>query len=265
MLIFSDNADFFLRGNLLEFPQMKNKSFWISLVAVGISFAGGFILANAFNRSELDALRAENVRLKNEPEKSELNQSELALTEEEIRRTIAEAESKSSDFSFQKNSGLALSRYAAMKQDSMLLAEVEKILKRAHALNDKDYEVTVALGHLQFDLGYLKKKNESYALAREYYSKALQQNPKDVNVRTDYGLTYYLQSPPETEKAIAEFLKSLQDNPKHVKTLQFLTQALLQTGNTTEAEKHLAVLKSINPNTPNLAEFQAQMTEAAEK
>ena len=49
---------------------MKNKSFWISIIAVIISFAGGFILANAFNRIELDALRAENARLKSEPEKS---------------------------------------------------------------------------------------------------------------------------------------------------------------------------------------------------
>ena len=241
---------------------MKNKSFWISIIAVIISFVGGFILANAFNRNELDTLRAENARLKNEPEKSGGNQSELALTEAEIRQTITEAERKSSDFSFQKNSGLALYRYAAMKQDSAMLAEVEKILKRAYNLNDKDYEVTVALGNLQFDLGFLNKKNENFAVAREYYSKALQQNPKDVNVRTDYGLTYFLQSPPETEKAIAEFQKSLLDNPKSERTLQFLTQALLQKGNTTEAEIYLAKLKEINPNTPNLAEFRAQMTQS---
>ncbi|HEY0658584.1 MAG TPA: tetratricopeptide repeat protein [Pyrinomonadaceae bacterium] len=240
---------------------MKNKSFWISIIAVFISFAGGFILANAFNRNELDALRAENARLKNEPEKSEQNQSELALTEEEIRQRIAEADQNPADFSFQKNLGLALYRYAAMKQDSTMLAEVEKILKRAYVLNEKDYEVAVALGNLQFDLGYIEKKNEGFAEARKYYSKVLEQNPKDVNVRTDYGLTYFLQTPPETEKAIAEFQKSLQENPKHEKTLQFLTQSLLQVGNTTEAEIYLAKLREIKPNTPSLAEFQAQMTQ----
>ena len=240
---------------------MKNKSFWISIIAVIISFAGGFILANAFNRIELDALRAENARLKSEPEKSVENQSELALTETEIRQKIAEADQNPADFSFQKNLGLALYRYAAMKQDSIMLAEVEKILKRAYNLNEKDTEVAVALGNLQFDLGYIKKDNESFARAREYYSKVLEQNPKDVNVRTDYGLTFYLQNPPETEKAIAEFQKSLLENPKHAKTLQFLTQAMLQTGNTAEAEVYLAKLKEINPNTPNLAELQAQMAQ----
>lgn len=240
---------------------MKNKSFWISLIAVGISFAGGFLLANAFNRSELDALRAENNRLKSEPQKSAENQSELALTEAEIRQKIAEADTNPADFSYQKNLGLALYRYAAMKQDSIMLAEVEKILKRAHNLNEKDTEILIALGNLQFDLGYIKKNNENFAGAREYYSKVLEQNPKDVNVRTDYGLTFYLQNPPEIEKAVAEFRKSLAENPKHAKTLQFLTQAMLQNGNNAEAEVYLSKLKEINPKTPNLAELQAQLAQ----
>jgi tetratricopeptide (TPR) repeat protein len=247
---------------------MKNKSFWISIIAVGISFVGGFILANAFNRTELDALRAENARLKSEPAQSEQNQSKAALTEDEIRQKLADADQNPSNFSLQKNLGLALYRYAAMSQDSALLSEIERILKRAYDLNEKDYEVTVALGNLQFDLGYLRKKNENFEQARVYYSKALEQNPKDVNVRTDNGLTYFLQNPPDYEKAIDEFRKSLEDNPKHERTLQFLTQALLQNGNTTEAEIYLAKLKEINPNTPNLAEFQAQMAQsknAAEK
>lgn len=247
---------------------MKNKSFWISIIAVIVSFAGGFLLANAFNRNELDSLRAENARLKSQSGQTEQNQSELALTENEIRQKIAEADKHPTDFTFQKKLGLALYRYAAMKQDSMLLAEIEKILKRAYDLNDKDYEVVVALGNLQFDLGYLKNKKENFTQAREYYQKALESNPKNVNVRTDYGLTYFLQNPPDYEKAIAEFRKSLEDNPKNERTLQFLTQALLQTGNAAEAEEIHAKLKEINPNTPNLAEFQAQTAQnkgAAEK
>ena len=247
---------------------MKRKSFWISIIAVGISFIGGFILANAFNRNELDTLRAENARLKNQSPQTEKNQSELALTENEIRQKIVEADQNPTDFSFQKNLGLALYRYAAMKQDPILLAEIEKILRRAYDLNERDYEVMVALGNLQFDLGYLRNKNENFAQARAYYQKALENNPKDVNVRTDYGLTYFLQNPPDYEKAIAEFRNSLEDNPKNERTLQFLTQALLQTGNTVEAEAIHAKLKEINPNTPNLAEFQAQKAQskiAAEK
>ena len=46
---------------------MNGKSLAISIIAVIISFIGGFILANALNRSETDALRAENARLLKNP------------------------------------------------------------------------------------------------------------------------------------------------------------------------------------------------------
>jgi len=239
---------------------MKSNSLWISIVAVIISFIGGFILANAFNRNELDVLRAENSRLKTEPEKSEQNQSELALTEDEIKQRIAEADQNPTNFTFQKNLGLGLYRYAAMKQDSVMLGEVEKILVRANKLNDRDVEVLTALGNLQFDVGYMKKQNENFAKAREYYAAILAQNPRDVNVRTDYGLTYFLQNPADYEKAVSEFQKSLEDNPKHEKTLQFLMQSQVKTGNIKEAEITWGKLKELNPNTPAFAELQTQIT-----
>lgn len=242
---------------------MNSKSFWISIVAVVISFAGGFILANALNRNETEGLRAENARLKaNSGDLSE-SESETVLAEDEIRRRIDEAERHPTDFSFQKNFGLALYRYAVIKQDEKMLSEVEKILNRAHRLNEKDYDVLVALGNLQFDFGYFKKNNDGFVKAREYYVKALQQNPNDVDVRTDLGLTYFLVNPPQLEKAIAEFKVSLENNPKHEKTLQFLTQSYIKTGNTPEAEVQLARLKEINPQTPDLEGFQTQMAAEA--
>lgn len=237
---------------------MKSKSIWISIIAVIISFIGGFILANAFNRNELDELRAENSRLKSAPEKSAQNQSELALTEEEIRQRIAEADQNPDDFTYQKNLGLALYRYAAMKQDANLLTQIEKILRRANRLNDKDYDVIIALGNLQFDLGYIKKNNENFAAAREFYATALGQNANDVNVRTDLALTYFLQNPPDNARAVEEFKKSLQINPKHEKSLLFIAQALLQIGDKTGAESYLGKLKEVNANAPTLDELQTQ-------
>jgi tetratricopeptide (TPR) repeat protein len=207
---------------------MNRKSFWISIIAVIISFAGGFILANALNRSEMEVLRAENSRLKTDSTGLEAAESETVLSESEIRQRISEAEQNPNNFSFQKNFGLALYRYAVIKQDDKMLAEVEKILDRAHRLNDKDYDVLVALGNLQFDFGYFKKSTDGFAKAREFYAKALEQNPNDVDVRTDLGLTYFLANPPQLEKAVGEFKTSLGINPKHEKTLQFITQSYIK-------------------------------------
>src|SRR4028119_463862 len=103
---------------------MNGKVFWLSIVAVTVSFAGGFLLANALNRSELNNLRAENERLKTSQNNSNQNQSGLALGDEEIREKIAEADLNPDNLAFQKNLGMALYRYAAMKQDAELLSEV---------------------------------------------------------------------------------------------------------------------------------------------
>ena len=242
---------------------MNRKSLWISIIAVIISFAGGFILANALNRNEMDDLRAENSRLKTDSSGLEGAESEASLSESEIRQRIMEAEQNPDNFSFQKNFGLALYRYAVIKQDDKMLAEVEKILNRAYHLNEKDYDVLVALGNLQFDFGYFKKSADGFVKAREFYTKALDQNPNDVDVRTDLGLTYFLANPPQLDKAVGEFKTSLGINPKHEKTLQFITQSYIKSGNTPEAEIYLARLKEINPNTPNLEMFQTQMAAEA--
>lgn len=251
------NAFSFSIGNLLEFCRMNKKVFWLSLIAVAVSFAGGFLLANALNRKELAFLRSENERLKSGPAN---NDTALTLTDEEIRKTIAEADQNPQNFSFQKNRGLALYRYAATTKDANLLAEAARILLRAHELETKDYAVIVGLGNTYFDIGYFKKDNDAFQKSREIYQKALEQKPADADVRTDLGLTYFLQNPPNYEKSMEEFQKSLKANPKHEKTLQYSIQTLLRQNNVSEAEKFLTQLKNANPNNESLAELASQIS-----
>jgi tetratricopeptide (TPR) repeat protein len=243
---------------------MNRKVFWLSIVAVIISFIGGFLLANALNRNELSTLRAENERLKNSQNETSQNQSGPNLSEEEIRERIAEADRNPNNFAFQKNLGIALYNYAAMKQDAELLAEVSRLLNRAFENDKQDYEVAVTLGNIYFDIGYFKKDNTQFEKSRQFYSLALQQKPNDANVRTDLGLTYFLVNPPENERAINEFQKSLQINPKHEKTLQVMTQAFLKQNNLPEAEKYLAKLKDVNPNNQYLAELESNLSQIKE-
>ena len=237
---------------------MNKKVFWISLVAVIISFFGGFLLANALNRNELNTIRAEIERLKNS---SPQDKSEVSLSDEEIRQKIAEADKNPANFNFQKNLGLALYRYATMKQDAQLLAEIARLLTRANQQDAKDYEVLITLGNCYFDIGYIKKDNENLTKAREFYQKALSQKPNDVDVRTDLGLTYFLVNLPETDKALAEFQKSLQTNPKHEKTLQVTAQALLSQKKVAEAANYLTRLREVNPENQFLPELESQLSQ----
>lgn len=240
---------------------MNGKVLWLSIAAVIVSFGGGFLLANALNRAELSNLRGENERLKTSQNEASQNQTEITLSDQEIRERIAEADRNPNNPAFQKNLGLALYRYAAMKQNPELLAEVGRLLNRAYENDKKDYDLLTTLGNTYFDIGYFKKDNAQLQKARDFYLLALQQKPSDVDVRTDLGLTYFLNTPPENEKAIGEFQKSLQINPKHEKTLQVLTQTFLSQNNTFEAEKYLAKLKEVNAGNQYLAELESRISQ----
>jgi tetratricopeptide (TPR) repeat protein len=240
---------------------MKTKVLLLSIVAVVMSFIGGFLLANALNRNDLNSLRAENERLKNNQSTASANETEDTLSDEEIKRKIAEADQNPNNFAFQKGLGLGLYRYATVKQDAKLLEEVERLLTRVNQINAKDFDVIVALGNINFDVGYFKKDNEKFRLAREFYQKALEQKPNDPDLRTDLGLTFFLITQPETDKAIAEFQKSLQANPKHEKTLQVMTDALLSQNKTSEAEKYLESLKEVNQMNEVLPELTAELAQ----
>lgn len=240
---------------------MNTKIFGLSVVAVIVSFIGGFVLANALNKTELNNLRADNERLKNAAAETNQTGGGLTLSETEIREKIAEADRNPTNFTFQKNLGIALYRYAAMKQNVELFVEVKRILSRANELNRQDYDVTVVLGNTLFDIGYYNKDNRSFEQARQIYAEALRQKPNDVDVRTDLGLTYFLVNPPENERAIAEFQKSLQTNPKHEKTLQVIAQTHLSRNNAAEAEKYLARLKEVNAANQYLAELEARLAQ----
>lgn len=236
--------------------------YWLSIAAVIASFAVGFLLANALNRNDINTLRAENDKLKNSQTESKQTDSEFALSDEEIQKKIADADRNPNDFAFQKNLGLALSRYAAMKQDIRLLTQVGRILNRVYENNPKDYPVLVTLGNIYFDIGYSGKDNGQFQKAREFYQKALEQKPNDVDVRTDLGLTYFLSVPPEPDKAIAEFQKSLRANPLHEKTLQVMAQTVLSENKIDEAEKLLARLKAVNPDNQVISEIESQISQA---
>ena len=65
----------------------------------------------------------------------------------------------------------------------------------------------------------------------------------DVNVRTDFGITFVERENPDLDRAVKEFQTSLQTNPKHEPALYNLGVAYYKKGNTAETEKILAQLR----------------------
>lgn len=242
-----------------------NKSFiWISILAVLIAFAGGFLVANSLNRTELLTLKAENDRLKNSAPQN-ANQNDQDLSEDEIKQKIAEADQKPDDFNFQKNLGIGLYRYATMKQNPQLLSDVERLLKRAYDKNPKDQDVLVFYGNTLFDIGFAKKENAKFEQARKIYLEALAQQPKDSDIQTDLGLTYFYENPPKDDKAIAELQKALSIKPDHERSLQYMAQIYARQNNAAESQKYLAELKKVNPNNQMIPQLQNPASNVSNK
>lgn len=239
---------------------MNKKALIISVVAVVFSFIGGFILANALNRNEINNLQAELGRLKNS-QPSQTEASKATLTEDEIRAKIAEADGNPTNIEFQKNLAIGLYRYANAEQESKWLPDVARILTRVVENNPKDFNAVVSLAGVYFDIANEKQDSEIFKKSREFYKKALEINPNDVETQTDLGLTYLMEKPANEASAIAEFQKSLKIDPKHEKTLQNMIQAQIGIGNAAAAEQFLNQLKEVNPNNEALSDLTAQLAE----
>ncbi|MEP7214033.1 MAG: tetratricopeptide repeat protein [Acidobacteriota bacterium] len=229
---------------------MEKKVLTIALLSLIAGSTIGFLVANRLNRSELESLRTENARLRAPAQPVD---DEPTLSDEELRTRIKKADDDPSDIRYQKNLGVALYRYASMKKDVALLKESTRLLKRVLAADRDGFDVNVALGNAYFDIGYFGSDSAGYAESRQYYETALKKKPDDASVRTDYGLTYFLQQPPDYSRAISEFTAALRSDPKNEKALEFSTQAYMKLNDSANAHKTLEQLKAVNASNPSIA------------
>lgn len=230
---------------------MKANGILISVVIGIIGFVAGFMFANALNR------RGEAPPVPDQPVANAQPSPAGAdsLTPDEIAATIRAADQNPGNFSSQKNIGLSLYRYASTTKNADVLPDAIRILQRALDLDPADRDLVVALGNAHFDVGYFNKENESFGTARQFYKKALDRIPNDVDVRTDIALTYYLQEPPDYRTTIAEFEKGLAINPKHERSLQFLVQTYVKQNEIVKASQTLDRLKAANASNPAIPEL----------
>ena len=88
-------------------------------------------------------------------------------------------------------------------------ADVEKNEALARA-NPSSAAPRIALGNLYFDA-------EQYNEAAKWYEAAIKLDPSDPDVSTDLGVSYYYLNQPD--RALAQFDRSLEINPRHTKTM----------------------------------------------
>jgi tetratricopeptide (TPR) repeat protein len=128
-------------------------------------------------------------------------------------------------------------------------------LSRANKLRPDDYDTLVRLGNVY-------SSAEQFDDAEKWYKAALSKKPDDCDTRSELALTYYLRTPKQTDKAIAELKHSLEINPNHVPSLHNLSLMLIEQRQFAEAEATLARLEKAEPGYEQLPQLREELDKA---
>ena len=223
----------------------------------------GFILTNYLNRAELDESRAQSAT---RPTPAQAAQTSEAapdtipdLTDAQLRDAVARADAAPADAGLQRTAGQALYLYAMNKGKTSILPDAARILGRAHEADPEDYNTAVLAGNANFLIARSQNDAARLAAARRFYEGALAARPDDVVVRTSLGLTYFYATPSDPRRAIREYRRALETDPRSEIALQSLAAALIEAGELDEAERRLKELEGVSASSPELANLRAQL------
>ncbi len=234
---------------------MSKENILFSTVGVLLGFIVGFMFANTVNRGG-DTSRVNtppaittgqgapqnNAAL---PSNGVAEQTTAGQQPPEIQAVIERARVNQDDFEAQVQAADLF--YRVRRFD-----EAAGFLQRANTLRPEHYEVIVKLGNVNYDAG-------RFETAERWYALALTKNAEDINVRTDFGLTFLAREPPDLDRAITEFRRSLERDSRHEPTLQNLTVALTRKGDFDAAQASLAQLQAVNPNNSSIQNLRTRL------
>jgi tetratricopeptide (TPR) repeat protein len=144
------------------------------------------------------------------------------------------------------------SNFDAQIKAARLFVQVERFdqampfLTQANKLRPDDYGTIVMLGNANFDSGKLEE-------AEKWYASALAKKPDDLAVRTDYGTTFVERANPDYDRAIKEFRRVLDADPKQVEAASNLVIAWTRKGDAKQAQAALDMLRQLDPQNPKIS------------
>ncbi|MFN0280280.1 MAG: tetratricopeptide repeat protein [Pyrinomonadaceae bacterium] len=205
----------------------------------------GFMGANNINKSAYDRQPAatdstsaagSNPALPKDHPPIGTSSGEQSGPRPEVAAAIEKAKSQPQDFEAQMTA-------ADLYYQIQRFEEAATFYETAVKLKPAAAEPMIKAGNAHFDA-------EKYEQAEGWYVQALQKEPKNIIVRTDLGLTFFLRSPRDVERAIKEYKTSLNIDPDHEITLQNLAVAYDEKNDRENFLSTLEKLKKINPKNP---------------
>jgi tetratricopeptide (TPR) repeat protein len=219
---------------------MNKTNILTGIIGIFAGFFIGFTLANNLNRSALQTTAAAPPISAAAASNSELPANHPQLNPgqplPEVAAALKTADTQPQDFNAQMSAGDLY--YKIEKFD-----DAAKYYERAARLRPDSVPAMVKTGNANFD-------GNHYETAEKWYTAALAKNPDDADVRTDLGLTFYLRTPPDLDRAVKEYKTALDKNPNHELALQNLIVALNDKGDTQSSKEATIRLAKLNPNNP---------------
>lgn len=118
--------------------------------------------------------------------------------------------------------------------------------QKANKIRPEEPQPLIKLGNAYFEA-------QQYENAEKWYADALKIAPSDTGVRTDLGLTFFLRTPRDLDRAIKEFQAVLAVEPDKKITLQNLALAYREAGDQENHKLILERLRKVDPNNPVLS------------
>jgi tetratricopeptide (TPR) repeat protein len=133
--------------------------------------------------------------------------------------------------------------------------DAARFLARANALKPDDYDTLVRLGTVY-------SAASRFDEAERWYRAALDKKPDDLDARSELALTYFMRTPPQSDRAIAELRRNLESDPTHLPSLHNLTLMYLETRRLDEAEATLEKIESVKPDYEQLPQLRDEVEKA---
>lgn len=224
--------------------MQKHVIFGIGGLILGL--AVGFFGANSLNRDAATQATAAPAAVNAPFAGNTANpQASAGGMQPDVAETLAKAEAEPQNFVAQMKTG---DMYAQIGR----FDKAAEFYKRGLVLKPTDFQANIVVANALFDSG-------NFDEAEGYYARALEINPKDLNARTDLGTTFVERSSPDYGRAIAEFDKALEIDPKHEPSLYYLGIAYFRKGDADSAKKALARLEAANPSSQLIGRLRQNM------
>lgn len=220
---------------------MNKESVLFSLVGVGFGLFFGFAFVTWANHRAQQPARAA----------AQTSESDANASQAETEAAVKRARENPKDFDAQMEGARAY-------YDSQRFDDAVDLLLRANELQPTNVEPVVALAHVNADAG-------NYKAAEKWYVAALGMKPDDADARASLGRVLLLAEPPDYERAVKEFRRALETDPRHEPSLQFLAFALAQRGDERGAREVVTQLEKINPGNAALPRLREEIETRAKR